>query len=314
MHGRVANESRDGRRARRGGTPVLRRSATASASPSRAAASGAASFGLGALQYLQHVGLLGRVRYLSTVSGGSYIGAAVACAHTMSGRGHAARRAAAWARASVEEEYLRKNLGYLAPGSGGRVWFAANILYGLVLNLLPLLSASFLVGRLLGVLYRALHPELDRSGLEHAVLGLAAALLLAVGVTMTVVVGIRRLTESCLGRHAALAPPGAVAAHHAGGGHVDLSARLLTVLVVAGGLVGLVLIVIPVATIVLADLFEAVGLGDPDVEGIDRVLQRVAMGSLLIAVALALGGVAMLLLRLHRVPRVRSPSPCWRGR
>ncbi len=267
-----------------------------------------ASFGLGALQYLEHVGLLRRVRYLSTVSGGSYIGAAVACAHTMSDPAALTdEEPAPWARGSREEEYLRNNLGFLAPGSGGRIWFAANVLYGVVLNLLPLLSASFLVGKALGALYRQLHPGIHQSELSKPVI--IAAILAVLGLTALamVVVAVRRLSESCLGRRGDVARPAAPATPPPGDqsarGHVDLSSRIITSLVVAAGVVALVLIVIPAAAAGLEWLFGATGLRDESVNGVDWLLQRVARGSVLVTIALALGGLAMLLLRLHRLPR-----------
>lgn len=68
-----------------------------------------------------------------------------------------------WASGSPEERHFRNNSTYLAPGLSGKVWLLLNLLYGLVINILPFLLTAFLVGRLLGWL----HAEVLHEGLKR---------------------------------------------------------------------------------------------------------------------------------------------------
>ena len=176
-------------------------------------------------------------------------------------------------KASREEEYLRNNLGYLAEGSGGRIWFVANLLYGMVLNLLPLLCLSFLAGKALGCMYRLVHPHIDDGELTEAVIVAAAVWLGGLILAALLVVGSRRLSESCLGRR-----DGGRTSDPASSGHVDRSSQVITGLVVVAGVIGLLLIVVPAATIALGHLFAAIGMGGADASTGRSALEMAAMG------------------------------------
>lgn len=111
-----------------------------------------ASFTLGALQALQAAGVLGRARYLASVSGGGYTaGAMTMVAGTQP-------RDLVWGEGvpkpfepgSPEEVYLRNRSSYLAPGITGKLRLLANLLRGLLLNVAVLGAALVLAGMALG--------------------------------------------------------------------------------------------------------------------------------------------------------------------
>ena len=74
-----------------------------------------AAYNLGVLQHLQQQGVLKRTAYLSAVSGGSYIAAALTLARRSTSR--------PFAPGSPEEQYLRNRTTYLAPHGGEAVFF-----------------------------------------------------------------------------------------------------------------------------------------------------------------------------------------------
>ncbi len=111
-----------------------------------------AAFNLGVLQILQERGILSRSHYLAAVSGGNYIASAFMITAATSDEQTLAE--GVWRPGSKEEHLLRTSSTYLASGLQGRIWLAANYLYGLVLNITPLFLCSFLFGRLLGMAYR----------------------------------------------------------------------------------------------------------------------------------------------------------------
>lgn len=129
-----------------------------------------ASYNLGVLQVLRERGHLSQAKYLSVVSGGSYIGIAhaITISKTIDQRPEDLRPGdpqappldererfffgglAPWSRDSPEEQHLRNNTTYLAPGMPGKVWFATNLLYGLVRHLLPFAASLYAVAAITG--------------------------------------------------------------------------------------------------------------------------------------------------------------------
>ena len=122
-----------------------------------------AAFCLGALQRAQATGFLGEVHHLSAVSGGGYIAAARAITNTYSPPETMADLQT-WAPGSPEAQYLRANSDYLAPGTKGRLWFLLNALWGLLLNLTPLVAASFVAGGVTALVLRPTQPGLEVVG------------------------------------------------------------------------------------------------------------------------------------------------------
>lgn len=119
-----------------------------------------ATFGLGVIQGLAERGLLEQLDYLSTVSGGGYIGSwLTAWSKREGGVETVAERLGSQARASERGSsdpvgHLREYSRYLAPGAGGLssdLWtLMAGVLRNIVLNwlvLIPLLLALLLVPR-----------------------------------------------------------------------------------------------------------------------------------------------------------------------
>jgi hypothetical protein len=123
-----------------------------------------ATFGLGVLQALARVGVLGRLDYLSTVSGGGYVGGWLTSWLHRDGRPEVLRRLDS---AAVDEigsadvatlspvDRLRATCRYLAPAGGvlsADAWtLVATMARNLLLNwlvLLPLLAAVLLVPRI----------------------------------------------------------------------------------------------------------------------------------------------------------------------
>jgi hypothetical protein len=122
-----------------------------------------AAYNLGALQTLQAEGILHRSRYLSAVSGGSYIAASFAMVE-------ASRRKLAeegeqsdpptFAPNTPEERYLRNHSSYLASGLRGKASLAGSLLAGIALNVILLGALIVLVARGAGTFGAWLHPEL----------------------------------------------------------------------------------------------------------------------------------------------------------
>lgn len=154
-----------------------------------------AAYSLGVYQRLAEDGLVVRARYLSAVSGGGYLAAALAISHALSPPELVAHGPAPWCRRSPEEDRLRRNLAYLAPGNAGRLWLAANLAYGLILNLLPLLLSSFLLGRIYGLALHAVAQGITTSKLQSAPIIAAAEASGVMTFLAIAVVGIRRFRD-----------------------------------------------------------------------------------------------------------------------
>ncbi len=110
-----------------------------------------AAYSLGALQRLQQDGVLQKADYLSAVSGGSYIAAAMTLA----------RRSAddPFAPGSPEEQYLRNRTTYLVPHGGEGVFLGYRVVLGIAINLLFFGLAIGLPALLLGLLFDGLWGE-----------------------------------------------------------------------------------------------------------------------------------------------------------
>ncbi|MFC4121015.1 hypothetical protein [Nonomuraea zeae] len=127
----------------------------------------AACLGLGALQVADESGLLGRARYVSAVSGGSYTAAAFMAARAETRRSPLPEGSVPpWSRGSPEEIHLRRNLRYLGEDWSDLFLFCARYGLTLLVNLVPFAAAIVLAGSLLGALYRLAHVL----AVEHDVL------------------------------------------------------------------------------------------------------------------------------------------------
>lgn len=113
-----------------------------------------AAFSLGALQALQAAGELRRASYLSAVSGGSYIAAAVSTVERTGGEDDSdgtllTPSRPPFAPGSPEEQYLRNRSSYLAPTFLDKLYVAWRIAIGTLVNLafivVPLIGASLLL-------------------------------------------------------------------------------------------------------------------------------------------------------------------------
>ena len=101
-----------------------------------------AAFNLGALQVLTGNGVLQRAKYLSAVSGGSYIAASLFMVAKRTGKdGDDSDPDVIDAEhppfhpGSPEEQYLRNRSSYLAPGGLGKLFLFYRVLMGLLFNL-----------------------------------------------------------------------------------------------------------------------------------------------------------------------------------
>lgn len=135
-----------------------------------------ASFNLGALQALQEKGLLKKSRYLSAVSGGSYIAAAFCMVRKTWTPGQAqppgtddsdpnvvTDRYPPFFPGSPEQQYLLNRSSYLAPDGKGKAAFGFRLLLGLGFNMLVVALFIALLGILLASLYGVLYPNLDQT-------------------------------------------------------------------------------------------------------------------------------------------------------
>ena len=94
-----------------------------------------ATFSLGVLQALDEEELIANVDYLSTVSGGGYIGTSMT---------YFKNAGVVWGKEMID--YLRGNAAYLTPGSGVNHWaLSAAVIRGVFINLTMMLSGIFLV-------------------------------------------------------------------------------------------------------------------------------------------------------------------------
>ncbi len=132
-----------------------------------------AAFNLGALQVLQapENRILQRAKYLSAVSGGSYMAAGFAMVakvddpETDSDAALVTDEKPPFHPGSPEEQYLRNRSSYMAPGFGGKLRLVARVMLGVLVNLLYLGSILFVAGWLVGWL---LYGELLYPGLREA--------------------------------------------------------------------------------------------------------------------------------------------------
>jgi hypothetical protein len=141
-----------------------------------------ASFNLGALQAIQDKKRLQKTRFLSAVSGGSYIAAAFAIVAKTSRPGDPRDPAGMdsdpelvtpdsppFERWSPEEQYLRNRASYMAPTGADKAYLVWRILLGLLINLLLIGAVVALLAAALSLYYRSAHPGLIRP--PHAPLG-----------------------------------------------------------------------------------------------------------------------------------------------
>ncbi len=105
-----------------------------------------ASFAIGVLQELRRQGILGRARYVTSVSGGSY----AAMALTSVNQDPPAQDPPGFAPGSPEEQRLRRSLRYLAANTRVMAGAIARIGLGLLINLLLIYWITFAVVRPMG--------------------------------------------------------------------------------------------------------------------------------------------------------------------
>lgn len=120
-----------------------------------------AAFNLGALQALEEHKPPGaedkdelvKVKWISAVSGGSYVAAAWVTARAKPVPEGQLKR---WSRRSEEEDHLRRHASYMAPGLGGKLWALARFLFGFALNI-------GVIGLFLGVVFLPVGWAIDKA-------------------------------------------------------------------------------------------------------------------------------------------------------
>ena len=135
-----------------------------------------AAFNLGALQELQHAGILRDATYLSAVSGGSYIAAALTMVAKSapggvggnSDSGLVTDEAPPFYRNSPEEQYLRNRSSYMAPGGGGRISLVFHVALGLLVNLAFIGATLVMLAWLVAWYYHAAQPGLQAGLADEA--------------------------------------------------------------------------------------------------------------------------------------------------
>jgi hypothetical protein len=129
-----------------------------------------AAYNLGALQAIQEAGAFHRARYMTAVSGGSYMAATHAIAAAYSG--DLLPDVPVYAQGSPEEQYLRNHSSYLAPTLRGKANLAISILSGVAVTFGFIALFLYTVARPLGWLYTArwLQPGLLHSAQPEVVI------------------------------------------------------------------------------------------------------------------------------------------------
>jgi hypothetical protein len=112
----------------------------------------AATYGLGALQALDEADLFHRSRYLTAVSGGSYMAGAwtIARSHPEPDDESWKEEPKPWAAGSAEVAHFRGRLNYLRNRDGGLMGAIATLILGLAVNVGSLFVLLWLVARPLG--------------------------------------------------------------------------------------------------------------------------------------------------------------------
>lgn len=125
----------------------------------------AAAYGLGALQSFGRHGLLygpRRAKYLTAVSGGSYIATAFALvARDFFLSDSLLPSIAPFAHGSPEEQYLRDHTKYLTHGRFGIAAVIWRVLLGVIFNVTMFVIALSFIGVPLGYFYRLIWPSLQ---------------------------------------------------------------------------------------------------------------------------------------------------------
>jgi hypothetical protein len=251
-----------------------------------------ATFSLGVYQRLAEAGIFQRARFLSAVSGGGYLACGLAISHATFDARNAHGHPPPWWRGSPEAASLRRNLSYLAPEGEGRLWLGANLLYGVILNLAPLVLGAYAIGHLVGFVLQKLYP-----GIGHDNVDVSAAMWVAVAIGAAVAlavlaVGWRRFFDKYKqGREAPtrFASP-------------KTSTYPLMVAAAATGL----LVVMPLAVDALAPLTSADKLDELGIAEFPWRVQRILLGLVGVVAALGLGAVALWLQSRRRFRLLRS--------
>lgn len=251
-----------------------------------------ATFSLGVCQQLIEEGILERARYISAVSGGSYLASGLAISNALCPDHLRKEEPRPWARGSPEEERLRSNLSYLAPGGRGRLWLIANLLYGMVLNLVPLVLGAYLCGSAAGLWLRFLYPGLGVSSAPET--SAAAVVLVAVLLLVLAAVGVvgrrRFLDKDSKRRRLEKAK----------------SEHRVAVLLVLATLMVLLNLVLPIILFGLAELTGGRISGGLGLDDLSLALSRLVLGAAIVATSLALGGAAVWLLRRRKMTGLRG--------
>jgi len=114
----------------------------------------AACLGLGALQMAEELGVFGRAKYVSAVSGGSYIATAFIAARAQGENGDDSVKP--WGRGSGEEAHLRRNLSYLGEDLPDRCLALVHYVIRTTLHQVQFLAGLVLISSTLGAAYRSL--------------------------------------------------------------------------------------------------------------------------------------------------------------
>jgi hypothetical protein len=251
-----------------------------------------ATFSLGVCQKLIDEGILERARYLSAVSGGSYLASGLAISNALCPDELREEEPRPWARGSPEEERLRGNLSYLAPGGRGRLWLFANLLYGMALNLTPLVLSAYLCGNAVGLWLRSLYPGLGISSdpTMSRITGVLVVVVVLIGAAVGVVGWRRFLDKDDKRRRLEKAKS---------------EDRVALFLLLAAAVV-LLNVILPGILYGLGELTggqvtAGLGLGE-----LNLALSRLILGVLIVALSLGLGGTAVWLLRRRKMTRLRG--------
>jgi hypothetical protein len=172
------------------------------------------------------------------------------------------------------------------------MWLFANVLYGAILNLTPLVLSAYIAGHVVGFVLQRIYPDLGHGHVDLSAAPAVAGAILGAILLAVVAVGWRRFRDREVGRRRRR---GALGADQLAKWSLVIAAALTALFVV------MPLVVSAVTHWTSGDFLDTLGLAR-----LPWRAQRVLLGLIAVAAALSLGGLALWLLQRRLLRRLRG--------